>query len=245
MSLHIRARPLLPAIAVSLLAAAGQVTAQGTLVTCESINYQDQECRVPPGPVSLVRQLSTPPGDCIQGQTWGFDPRRGTIWVSGGCRAEFSVGGAFRPPPGPDPGTIRICESRNYQNTECAVPGGPVALVRQLSTPPGDCIEGRTWGFDPNRSTIWVSSGCRAEFSVGGAFRPPPPGPPPGTIVSCESTNYQYSECRVPRGFVSLVRQLSTPPGDCIEGRTWGSDPRQGTIWVSSGCRAEFSIAPR
>ena len=244
MSVHIRARQWLPLIAVSLLAAAGHATAQGTLVTCESINYQTQECQVSGGPVSLVRQLSTPPGDCIAGRTWGFDSRRSTIWVSSGCRAEFSVGYGFQPAPGPDPGTLRICESRNYQNTECAVPGGPVAIVRQLSTPPGDCIEGRTWGFDPNRSTIWVSGGCRAEFSVGGSFRPPP-GPPPGTLVSCESTNYQYNECRVPRGFVALSRQLSTPPGDCIEGQTWGFDARRSTIWVSAGCRAEFSIAPR
>jgi Protein of unknown function (DUF3011) len=244
MSIHIRARPLLPTIAVSLLAAAGQVTAQGTLVTCESINYQDQECRVPGGPVSLVRQLSTPPGDCIQGRTWGFDPRRSTIWVTSGCRAEFSAGYGFQPPPGPGPATIVTCESRNYQNEECPVAGGPVALVRQLSTPPGDCVQGRTWGFDPNQSVIWVSSGCRAEFSVGYGAEPRP-RPRPETIVSCESTNYQYSECRVPRGSVALARQLSTPPGDCIEGRTWGFDARQSTIWVSGGCRAEFSIAPR
>jgi len=242
MSIH--ARRLLPTIAFPLLIAAGDVAAQTSIVICESINYQDQECGVPGGPVSIVRQLSTPPGDCIQGRTWGFDPMRNAIWVTSGCRAEFSVGYGNRRPPGPGPTTIVTCESRNYQNGECPVPGGPVALVRQLSTPPGDCIQGRTWGFDPNQSVIWVSSGCRAEFSVGYGVRPPP-GPPPATIVSCESQNYQYSECRVPRGYVALARQLSTPPGDCIEGRTWGFDPRQGTIWVSGGCRAEFAITPR
>src|SRR5215470_14152650 len=111
---------LLPTIAVSLLAAAGHAAAQGTLVTCESIGYQNQECPVPGGPVSLVRQLSTPPGDCIQGRTWGFDPRRSTIWVTSGCRAEFRAGYAphSRPPP-PRPATIVTCESRNYQNAEC------------------------------------------------------------------------------------------------------------------------------
>ena len=58
-------------------------------VTCESLNYRDQECPVPDGPVALVRQLSTPPGDCIEGQTWGFN--NNAIWVRNGCRAEFRV----------------------------------------------------------------------------------------------------------------------------------------------------------
>ena len=238
---------LLPTIAISLFVAAGKAAAQGTLVTCESIGYQSAECPVPGGPVSLVRQLSTPPGDCIEGRTWGFDPRRRVIWVTSGCRAEFSTsfgGGWGRPPPPPGPASIVTCESRNYQNAECAVPGGPVTLLRQLSTPPGDCIQGRTWGFDWNRSTVWVTGGCRAQFSAGSGFQPGP-GPSPVTVVSCESRNYQYAECRAPRGFVALSRQLSTPPGDCIEGQTWGFDPRRSTIWVSGGCRAEFGVTPR
>ena len=61
---------------------------------------------------------------------------------------------------------IVTCESQNYRNAECAVGGGPVALIRQLSTPPGDCIEGRTWGFNRNSNRIWVANGCRAEFRV-------------------------------------------------------------------------------
>jgi hypothetical protein len=70
---------------------AGTVAAQAMNVTCESMNYRNQECRVPGGPVALVRQLSSPPGDCIEGQTWGFNHRSNTIWVSNGCRAEFRV----------------------------------------------------------------------------------------------------------------------------------------------------------
>ena len=71
---------------------AGTVAAQAITVTCESIEYRNQVCPVPRGPVALVRQLSTPPGDCIKGRTWGFDGRNNTIWVSKGCRAEFHVG---------------------------------------------------------------------------------------------------------------------------------------------------------
>ena len=69
----------------------GTVAAQAMTVTCESINYRDQQCSVPGGPVALVRQLSTPPGDCIEGRTWGFDRNSKRIWVANGCRAEFRV----------------------------------------------------------------------------------------------------------------------------------------------------------
>jgi hypothetical protein len=126
------------------------------------------------------------------------------------------------------------------------VPGGPVALVRQLSTPPGDCIEGRTWGFDGN-NTIWVANGCRAEFRVGyvGVGANPRPRPESGMTVTCESMNYRHEECPVPDGPVALVRQLSTPPGDCIEGQTWGINRNNNTIWVRNGCRAEFRVASR
>ena len=55
----------------------------------------------------------------------------------------------------------------DYRNQECPVPGGPVFLRRQLSSPPGDCIEGRTWGFNGYANTIWVTNGCRAEFRAG------------------------------------------------------------------------------
>jgi hypothetical protein len=47
------------------------------------------------------------------------------------------------------------------------VNGGPVVLVRQLSSPPGNCIEGQTWGFNASNNAIWVSNGCRAEFRAG------------------------------------------------------------------------------
>ncbi len=219
----------------------GNVAAQATIVTCESQNYRNEECRVGRGPVALVRQLSTPPGDCIEGRTWGFDPNNGTIWVTGGCRAEFRVGyGGANPRPSPVAGMTVICESQNYQNAECQVEGGPVALARQLSAPPGNCIEGRTWGFDAQRSTIWVSGGCRAEFRTGYGGAPARPIPGPATTVVCESQDYRNAECPVAGGPVALVRQLSTPPGDCIEGRTWGFNGGNNTIWVTNGCRAEF-----
>ena len=153
------------AVAVVATLFSGNGAAQSMTVICESINYRNQVCSVPGGPVSLVRQFSTPPGDCIQGRTWGFDRRNNTVWVNNGCRAEFRVSFASAPWR-PGPGMTVICESNNYRDQVCPVPGGRVSIVRQLSRPPGDCIEGQTWGFDRRSNTIWVRSGCRAEFGV-------------------------------------------------------------------------------
>jgi hypothetical protein len=155
------------AVAAATALFAGAVAAQGMIVTCESVDYRSRECPVPGGPVMLTRQLSSSPGDCIPGRTWGFNGYNSTIWVTNGCRAEFSVGADNSRPPMPAPGITLTCESIDYRNQECPVPGGPVFLRRQLSSPPGDCIEGRTWGFNGYSNTIWVTNGCRAEFRAG------------------------------------------------------------------------------
>src|SRR5207237_7812164 len=49
------------AVAAVATLVTGTVAAQAMTVTCESINYREQQCSVPGGPVALVRQLSTPP----------------------------------------------------------------------------------------------------------------------------------------------------------------------------------------
>lgn len=59
----------------------------GQIVNCSSNDGKRNWCNVPPGNVSLSRQISGSP--CIQGQTWGLD-RRG-LWVDRGCRADFLV----------------------------------------------------------------------------------------------------------------------------------------------------------
>ena len=107
-------RPITAACAVAAVATlfTGMVAAQAVTVTCESINYRDQQCPVPGGPVALVRQLSTPPGDCIEGRTWGFDRNSNSIWVANGCRAEFRV--AYRDRGYSDRG-YRDREYRDYE----------------------------------------------------------------------------------------------------------------------------------
>lgn len=145
-------------------------------VRCESRNEREQFCRVDTrGGVRIVDQRSDAP--CIYGRTWGYD-RRG-IWVDGGCRARFVVGGGHggRPGYGPAPGygpgpgyghggraSVVRCESRSDRPTYCAI--GPrvrdVRIERQLSR--SRCDYGRTWGYD--RRGIWVERGCRADFVV-------------------------------------------------------------------------------
>ena len=64
---------------------------------------------------------------------------------------------------------------------------------------------------------------------------------PPPVTVTCESINHRERVCSVPRGPVTLVRQLSSR--NCIKGESWGFNRRNNTIWVRNGCRAEFRVA--
>ena len=75
------------ALAALLLLAAGNAAAQNT-IRCESQSGRTQYCDIGYArDVRLERQLSR--GECTEGYTWGFDQRG--LWVSRGCRAEFSV----------------------------------------------------------------------------------------------------------------------------------------------------------
>lgn len=112
--------------------------------------------------VELARQLSR--SACIRGQSWGIDGSG--IWVSGGCRAEFHVGGGDAGPVAPASSRFR-CESNDGRVRTCAADTrGNVRIVRQLSRSP--CVSGRTWGVE--HGGVWVSDGCRAEFDVGDAW---------------------------------------------------------------------------
>jgi hypothetical protein len=107
----------------------------------------------------LVRQISGSP--CIQGRTWGVDGRG--LWVDGGCRADFAIGGGGFGPPQPPPPQVVTCSSDNGRRNWCDVGGRrDIRLSRQISG--SACIQGRTWGTD--RRGIWVDNGCRAEFFV-------------------------------------------------------------------------------
>jgi hypothetical protein len=61
-------------------------------VTCESIGDDRRRCAIDTSQgVRLSRQLSRT--RCVQGENWDFD--RDSVWVDGGCRAEFTTGAGF------------------------------------------------------------------------------------------------------------------------------------------------------
>jgi hypothetical protein len=59
-------------------------------------------------------------------------------------------------------------------------------------------------------------------------------------IVSCESPQGAYRECRVSTfGIPYLIGEMSE--GRCVEGATWGT-VSAGVVWVDRGCRGRFSV---
>jgi len=124
--------------------------------------------------VRLIKRLSDKP--CVEGRTWDAD--RNGIWVDRGCRAEFEVRTTGRPAPSSRTVHFRL-ESRKDRREYKSIANSYVRLVKRLSDAP--CEEGRSWGYD--RSGVWVSRGCRAEFEVTTDYRrpgPPRPMPRPG-----------------------------------------------------------------
>ena len=208
---------------------------------CKSSGYAPTYCRVDTrNGITLTRQISS--SECVQGQSWGFDDRG--VWVSNGCKARFALGSRgdnygnnYNNYSG---GHVIRCESNGSRRTYCrADTGGGVQMSRQISST--YCQQGRNWGYD--RSGIWVSDGCRADFSISGNGYQSgygngnQSGYGSGRIVRCDSNGSRTVRCNADTsGGVQLVRRLSR--SSCVEGRTWGSD-RYG-IWVSGGCRGEF-----
>jgi len=121
------------------------------------------------------------------------------------------------------------CESADDSYQRCPAAGAwrGARLVQQLSRSP--CVQGRTWGFEPN--AIWVNHGCRGLFDAGDPFANA------GERVTCAGSG--RTECPADTRYrVTLVRKLSQ--ASCIEGSTWGFGDN--VVWVDRGCRAEFQV---
>jgi hypothetical protein len=136
----------------------------GQRITCESREGRYRECRTNfRGQARLFRQLSS--SACVVGRDWGSRP--GQVWVDNGCRAEFTDSLAGNNGTGRGQGNSGYsvtCASENGRYRTCAWDSrgnGRPRLLEQLSNQA--CIEGRTWGYDPNRG-LWVDQGCRARF---------------------------------------------------------------------------------
>ncbi len=243
--LHTLRGPLSWLIVLFLAVGAGNAFAREYRVTCESNNNHYRQCRAPnDGRVRLVRQLSR--ATCIQGSSWGYDPRG--IWVDQGCRARFVVheGGGRRPGISGGGKTLR-CASDDHRYRHCrADTSRGVTLKRQISG--ADCRKGYSWGYD--RRGIWVDKGCDAVFLLrhrGGPDYDQRPGGGWGghrgpRRVRCASKEHRYRHCRARTGRgVRLVEQLSG--AECVRGISWGTDRRG--IWVDKGCDAIFQIGGR
>jgi hypothetical protein len=216
-----------------------------TLIRCESQDERTRYCAADiRGDVRLVNQLSR--SACVEGRSWGFD-RRG-IWVSRGCRAEFSVedrnGYDDDYPGNSDYGRGRVirCESNNSRTVYCAADTRDgVRLLTQHSR--SACVEGRTWGW--NSRGVWVSEGCRAQFQIGGRGYDDNGygngyGDSNNRRITCQSHDGRYNFCRID-GYVRQVqihRQLSQ--SQCQYNYSWGY--RSDGVWVDRGCRAEFVL---
>lgn len=220
-------------LAVALLAGRpAPAAAQTSIVRCESSGGARTQCPIPqPAQVSLARGLSTTP--CRQHQNWGI--AGGSIWVSGGCRAEFTVTVAAVQPP-VTPATRITCESKRGDRQKCPIPAGSsIRMVRLLSTNP--CRLNETYGQASDY--LWVDEGCRAEFEV---TRPGYGSGNDGGVVTritCESSNNAQRSCPFPKGSTArFVSQLSNQP--CVLNRSYGLSTA--FVWVSRGCRAVFEI---
>lgn len=209
----------------------------GGSIRCESNDNRERVCNTGWRGATLVRQLSKT--QCIEGQNWGS--RNGAVWVTNGCRAEFSEGrggGNWGGGGGNGNGGVVRCESNDNRQRVCPTGWRSSALVRQLSK--SQCVEGRSWGS--SNGHVWVSDGCRAEFSEGrggnwgggGNWN----GGNNNYSVTCNSDNNRQNSCAWDRrqGRPVLIEQISNTR--CVEGRNWGADGS--SIWVNGGCRARF-----
>ena len=131
-----------------------------------------------------------------------------------------------------------ICSSVNSQYSECAAPfRGTAIITQQISQ--SACIEGQSWGQRPGY--IWVNRGCRARFGIVRTTSDNYPGD--SRIIVCQSNRNRYRECLTGiRGRIELVHRLNNSSA-CVAGRSWGQ--REGMVWVSRGCRAQFASVNR
>ena len=134
-----------------------------------------------------------------------------------------------------------VCSSENSQYRECSAPfRGTAVITQQISQ--SSCVKGQSWGEKPG--AIWVRNGCRARFGIITTSSGNTPSYPNNRqFVTCQSTRNRYQQCNTGfRGRVVLVKRL-TNSAACTSGRSWGQ--REGMVWVSRGCRAQFASEGR
>jgi hypothetical protein len=129
-----------------------------------------------------------------------------------------------------------LCASNGKAYRECRVSStGTIRMVMEISAQA--CFEGLTWGTR-TPGVVWVTSGCRATFTVTGRGVAKQRGK---DRIVCESQKDNREVCYADTSNgVVLVQQLGTTV--CAQGRNWGFDEERELIWVDRGCRAEFLL---
>lgn len=215
-------------LAFSTLLGAAQASAQSS--TREEIRMIENEyARTHEGRIISDQQLEY------------YLDRRNAGWTMDQIRRDMLAASRLDRPWRPQTGWVQremVCTSIDSRYRECPVPfRGTAVITQQISR--ADCIKGRTWG--QRNGTVWVDRGCRARFGIinggiAGSYRD-------RRTVVCTSNHGRYRECATGfRGRVALVHELNNSSA-CIEGRTWGQ--REGAVWVSRGCRAQFQSIGR
>lgn len=136
-------------------------------------------------------------------------------------------------------GEVVRCQSRDLGWVHCRMDVSEgVDLVRQLSG--NACVRGSEWGTD--RTGVWVTLGCRAEFRARSASAATGTHAAPRLVrrvVRCESSGRPQScPVRLDGAPVRLLRQTSRLP--CREGHSWGY--RRNEIWTTRGCQGDFEV---
>lgn len=207
------------------------VSNTGQVVHCVSTESGRTYCGEPHVRYTIVQPTPT----CVEGRTWGFDDRG--VWVTGGCRADFTVADGNRPVERStyvtDSGRIVHCVSTANGRSYCGRPHMRYVIAGQ---PAPACVEGSTWGVDDRG--VWVTGGCKADFTVA-EERPAERvyQADNSQVVHCVSTDEGKTYCGSAHTRY-VIRGAADP--SCVEGRTWGVDDHG--VWVTGGCRADFSV---
>lgn len=227
-------------VTLSLLALIGtwfapRLAAQTSTVRCESTGQAQVQCPIPANAkVELARTLSQEA--CRQRHNW--DVAANFIWVSGGCRADFTVtstefaGGQGN--ANANPNQLQACRSEAdrrmpaYSYDQISVQPesrqGSVAYVRwRAGAATGLCAvhaNGRVLSFTTDAGVGGWNAGTT-------------------TRIVCESHRTDREQCRIPSGArIRLLRQTSQNP--CRLNDTYGQGADY--IWVAEGCRGEFEV---
>jgi hypothetical protein len=228
-------------VAVLAAGAAPRLAAQTGTIRCESKGNGRDQCAIDHGArVELTRHLSATP--CRENSNWGVG--QGFIWVSNGCRAEFSVTSVAYAPPSQvygqaNPNQLRACRTEAKRR----LGGYSYAQIRaDPVSRQGDVARIRWLAGDAGGMCVVTASGRILEFTMRGDDEAGGGWGTTGTRLTCESKSAEREECRIPRDArVRLVRQLSQ--NACRPNDTYGTG--DGYVWVAKGCRAEFEVFRR